>query len=340
MTRRITKRRGRDLDGVTARSGDTIASLAMCIRVLSEFRRDRRGNIAIMYALSLPVLMFIVGMAIDFGHAAQVRTQLNAAADAAVFAALTPAMMQQSNATAQTAAENMFNGQTAAITSLVANDTTVTVTVTNPNGNALIRNVTVTYSAQNDNMFAGFLGLPTTSVGGTSSATATTAPNINFYLLLDNSPSMALPSTQAGITQLENLTPQQLDGGCAYACHQQKSNDWVTAGNPCAKTSSGTTTYTTPTLDGSYAPGGNTYCAASQGTQIDNYQLARNNNITLQLDVLSSAALLFEQFVDVRRQQHKDYIAPSGSPGLSIRGLFHGHAVERPRHHARRRRRQ
>ena len=217
------------------------------------------------------------------------RTQLNAAADAAAFAALTPAMMQQSNATAQTAAENMFNGQAAAITSLAAGDTTVTVTVTNPNGNALIRNVTVTYSAQNNNMFAGFLGLPTTSVGGTSSATATTAPNINFYLLLDNSPSMALPSTQAGITQLENLTPQQLDGGCAFACHHTNTNTWVTAGNPCAKTSRGTTKYTTPTLNGSYAPGGNSYCAASQGTQIDNYQLARNNNITLRLDVLSSA---------------------------------------------------
>ena len=201
----------------------------MCIRVLSEFRRDRRGNIAIMYALSLPVLMFIVGAAIDFGHAAQVRTQLNAAADAAAFAALTPAMMQQSNATAQTAAENMFNGQVAAITSLAAGDTTVTVTVTNPNGNALIRNVTVTYSAQNDNMFAGFLGLPTTSVGGTSSATVSTAPNINFYLLLDNSSSMALPATQAGIDSMIALTPQQSDGGwdtgCAYACHELFTND-------------------------------------------------------------------------------------------------------------------
>ena len=228
----------------------------MCIRVLSELRRDRRGNVAIMYALSLPVLMFAVGAAIDFGHAAQVRTQLNAAADAAAFAALTPAMMQQSNATAQTAAENMFNGQAAAITSLAAGDTTVTVSVTNPNGNALIRNVTVTYSAQNDNMFAGFLGLPTTSVGATSSATVSTAPNINFYLLLDNSSSMELPATQAGIDAMIALTPQQTDGGwdtgCAYACHESFTNDnhfGDTTGNPCARTSGSTTRYTTPTLN-------------------------------------------------------------------------------------------
>ena len=255
MTRRIAKRRGRDLDGATARSGDTIASLAMSFvsqRIPLQPARQCRHDVC-FDASGADVR---VGAAIDFGHAAQVRTQLNAAADAAAFAALTPAMMQQSNATAQTAAENMFNGQIAAVTSLAAGDTTVTVTVTNPNGNTLIRNVTVTYGAQNTTCSRGVLGVPTPALGGTSSATATTAPNINFYLLLDNSPSMALPSTQAGITQLENLTPQQLDGGCAFACHHTTTNTWVTAGNPCAKTSRGKTKYTTPMLDGSYAPGG------------------------------------------------------------------------------------
>ena len=76
-----------------------------------RFLADRRGNVAMMYALMLPVLMFGAGFAIDYTHAMQVQTKLDAAADAAVLAALTPSMMQQSNATAQTAATNLFNAR-------------------------------------------------------------------------------------------------------------------------------------------------------------------------------------------------------------------------------------
>jgi Flp pilus assembly protein TadG len=254
------------------------------------FRGDRRGNIAIMYALMLPVLMFGVGMAIDFTHAAQVRTKLNSAADAAVLAALTPGMMVQSNATAQTAAQNMFNGQTSGLTSLAAGDTSVTITIVNPNGNALVRNVTVAYTAQNNNIFAGVLGAPTFLLSGSSTASASIAANINFYLLLDNSPSMALPATQTGINTLVSLTAQQDGGnGCAFACHQASTGNGDTEGNPCAKTSGSSTTYSAPTVGSSGSGSGNSYCAASQGTQIDNYQLARNNSITLRLDELNSA---------------------------------------------------
>ena len=58
--------------------------------------RNRRGNVSIMYALVAPVLVFGGGAAIDYGRAAQIHTKLNAAADAAALAALTPAMLQQS----------------------------------------------------------------------------------------------------------------------------------------------------------------------------------------------------------------------------------------------------
>jgi hypothetical protein len=44
------------------------------------------------------------------------------------------------------------------------------------------------------------------------------APNIDFYLLLDDSPSMAMPATTAGVNAMVNATPSQ--GGCAIACHE------------------------------------------------------------------------------------------------------------------------
>jgi len=60
--------------------------------------RNRRGNVAMMYALVAPILVFGGGAAIDYGRAAQIHTKLNAAADAAALAALTPAMLQQARA--------------------------------------------------------------------------------------------------------------------------------------------------------------------------------------------------------------------------------------------------
>ena len=115
------------------------------------------------------------------------------------------------------------------------------------------------------------------SHGGKASAIAQIPPNLDFYVLLDNSPSMALPATTAGITQMQSLTGKQ-DGnsGCAFACHQASTNNGDSEGNPCA--------------DGT-APdqNGGLYCdVAHHGAQIDNYALARNNNITLRLDELNS----------------------------------------------------
>ena len=83
-----------------------------------------------MYALVAPVLVFGAGAAIDYGRAAQIHTKLNAAADAAALAALTPAMLQQTATVAQAAAVSMFNGLTDGISGLTPGATEVTVTVT------------------------------------------------------------------------------------------------------------------------------------------------------------------------------------------------------------------
>jgi Flp pilus assembly protein TadG len=248
-----------------------------------RFLADRRGNVAMMYALMLPLLMFGTGFAIDYTHAMQVQTKLDAAADAAVLAALTPSMMQQSNAAAQTAATNLFNAEASAQSSLVSGKTFVTVTVTNPNNNALVRNVTVSYTAGNQNIFAGVLGYTAIAIAGTSTANASLAANIDFYLLLDNSPSMALPATQAGINSMVALTSQQDGGnGCAFACHQASTGNGDTAGNPYWNPSN-----TSQTCTG--APSGQRGDPNAGCVQMDDYQVARANSIPLRIDELNSA---------------------------------------------------
>jgi Flp pilus assembly protein TadG len=249
---------------------------------------NRRGNVSLMYALVAPVLVFGGGAAIDYGRAAQIRTKLNAAADAAALAALTPAMLQQSASVAQTAAVNMFNGLTENLPGLTANATQVTVSVT-VGATPLTRNVQVSYSTSVNTIFAQVLHVKSLPVQGFSDASAQAPPNIDFYVLLDNSPSMALPATQAGITQMQNLTTNETkaqgagNGGCAFACHQASTNNTDTAGNPCADG-------TTPTLSSPppSTSAGAYYCATKHGAQIDNYQLARNNSITLRLDELNT----------------------------------------------------
>ena len=228
-----------------------------------------------MYALVAPILVFGGGAAIDYGRAAQIHTKLNAAADAAALAALTPTMLQQSATVAHDAAVSMFNGLTENLPGLTVNATTVTVTVT-VGATALTRNVEVSYSSSVNTIFAQVLGKSSLPVSGVSVASAQAPPNIDFYVLLDNSPSMALPATEDGITQMQNLTGNEITGGCAFACHQASTNNADTAGNPCVNG-------TAPTQSGGL------YCdVATQGAQIDNYQLARNNNITLRLDELNS----------------------------------------------------
>jgi Flp pilus assembly protein TadG len=266
-----------------SRASTNVGAFRVSTFGLDRLLRNRRGNVAMMYALVAPMLVFGGGAAIDYGRAAQIHTKLNAAADAAALAALTPAMLQQSSSVAQTAAENLFKGLTDGIPGLTAKATQVTVTIT-PGATVLIRNVSVTYSSSVNTIFAQVLGKSSLPVSGAAQASAQAPPNIDFYVLLDNSPSMALPSTQAGITQMQNLTTKEITGGCAFACHQAGTNaNSDTEGNPC-------TDGTTPTLSSpppSTSTGSN-YCATKHGTQIDNYALARNNGITLRLDELNS----------------------------------------------------
>lgn len=186
------------------------------------FIHDRSGNVATIFALSLIPATFLVGMALDFSSAIQRRAQLNAAADAAALAAVTPSMITQSNAAAQLAAQNIFNAESSmlgGVTSAVPS-----VTITSSNG-GLTRTALVSYTASSVNNFPSVLGQSGWSISGSSTATATAAPNINFYLLLDTSPSMNLPATSAGITAMINATQNAPAnganaGGCAFACHE------------------------------------------------------------------------------------------------------------------------
>jgi Flp pilus assembly protein TadG len=206
--------------------------MAMLGELMRRFLRDRRGNTALIFALSLIPIMFLTGMGIDFSSAASKRIRLNAAADAAALSMVTPTAMSETCAQAQAAAQNVFMGEA----SLVSGASYGAPTFSGCQDNATTRTVTVSYTAYSENAFPNILGLLTKTpemtwtVGGSSTATATTAPNINFYLLLDNSPSMDIAATTSGINTMVASTSKQ--GGCALACHESNPTASDVEGNP------------------------------------------------------------------------------------------------------------
>src|SRR5579872_7619246 len=118
--------------------------------IFRRFLGDRHGGVAMYFALTAVPLIFAVGMAVDYGNNARKWSELNAAADAAALAAVTPAMMASSDATAQAAATNIFTAQANTISNIVPGTMVANVTITD---SGLTRKVDVSYTAQVYNIF-------------------------------------------------------------------------------------------------------------------------------------------------------------------------------------------
>jgi Flp pilus assembly protein TadG len=266
------------------------------IRLANAFRRCRRGNVAILTAISIVPIIFACGAAADYGFATKIRSDMNAALDAAALAAVSPQQMAGTTVAATLVAQNLFNSQVSSLSRLVYNSPVADPTClkgTNgytPNAGInlciqvtdaivntqRVRTAVVAYRAAVTTAFSGILQMQQITIGGSSTATASTSPNIDFYLLLDTSPSMAIPSTTAGIAQMVSLTKyQDSGGGCAFACHETSP-----------QIESGSASYKAPIF-------GNPGCPddpnRGRGPCLDNYQLALNNNIPLRITLVNQA---------------------------------------------------
>ncbi len=123
---------------------------------------------------------------------------------------------------AVTTANSIFKTDAAAVSGY----TNLTVSATSTKtGNTLT--TTVGYSAQVPTTFMAMTGLKNVTVTGTSSSSAATPKYLDFYLMLDVSGSMGLPSTNAEQTRLAAINPDnysQYPNGCTFACHFSAQN--------------------------------------------------------------------------------------------------------------------
>jgi Flp pilus assembly protein TadG len=199
---------------------------------ISRFQRDKRANIAVTFAIASVPVIGAVGVAVDYSLATRMKAKLQSAADTAAIASISQnsaGYLQASQMTTSgsvpngvTEANNIFNGNAATITGYQNLSVTSTVTKT---GSTL--NSNVQWSAQVPVTFTKVFNVIGASwqymtVGGTSQASASLPLYLDFYLMLDVSGSMGLPSTTSEAQRMQNISPDnyvQYPTGCTLACH-------------------------------------------------------------------------------------------------------------------------
>ncbi|MHC4047235.1 TadE/TadG family type IV pilus assembly protein [Bradyrhizobium sp. 23AC] len=194
--------------------------------IIRRFVQDRRGNIAVIFALACVPLITAVGCAVDYSRATQTRAKLQAAADAASVGSIakaSPAFKAAGTMTSDgsisvgvTDAQNIFDANRANQTGYTLNSVTPTVVKT---GSTVTS--TVAFNATMNTMFLGLIGKSALTLTGTSKATASMPLYIDFYLLLDNSPSMGVGATPTDVQTMVNNTSDK----CAFACHDLKDKN-------------------------------------------------------------------------------------------------------------------
>jgi Putative Flp pilus-assembly TadE/G-like len=196
-------------------------------RQIRRFRRNQRGNVVVIFALTLMPVLTALGCAIDYGRANQVRTRLQAAVDAASVGSVSkqsPGFVFAGSMTTDgpipvgvTDADSIFRGNTSGQTGYTLNSETSTVTKSGLTVTSIVQ-----FSATVPTVFLGVLGQGNSiTITGTSTAQASMPMYIDFYLLLDNSPSMGVAATPNDVTTMVNNTSDK----CAFACHDLSNSN-------------------------------------------------------------------------------------------------------------------
>lgn len=191
-----------------------------------RFRKDRSGNVAVIFTLALLPILSAIGVAVDYSRATQIRSKLQAAIDAASVGSVarkSPAFIAAGAMTGDgdiaegvADARAIFDGNMSGEAGYTLNSVTPTVTKA-----GMLVTSTVTFSADVPTTFLGVMNKTKMTVTGSSTAVTKMPQYIDFYLLLDNSPSMGVGATPADVTKMVNNTSDK----CAFACHDLNDNN-------------------------------------------------------------------------------------------------------------------
>jgi Flp pilus assembly protein TadG len=188
---------------------NTMSRMRRISNRIRSFVADRRGNVAITFGIAAVPLVLATGAAVDYSVANSAKAKLDAFADAAALSAVNKPAMALTAEVAKKNAENMFKAQAASIKGITLGDVSVKIT------EGVGRSSLVTYAATSATTLAGIMGVKTMAIGGNATAHSALPTYIDFYLLLDNTPSMGVAATPGDVDIMVKKTPDQ----CAFACH-------------------------------------------------------------------------------------------------------------------------
>jgi Flp pilus assembly protein TadG len=207
-------------------------------KLISHFGRNSKANVAVIFAIACIPMLTAVGCAVDYSLAVRMRSKMQAAADAASVGSISQSSPGYAAAELMTGDGSVTAGVTDATNIFMGNlcgpqpggcsnvtgysNLTVTPTVTK-SGTTLTS--VVTFNAQVPTTFLKVIGFQTLPISSTSSSSAAMSTYLDFYLMLDVSGSMGLPSTSgpnSEMTRLSAINPDnkvQYPTGCTLACH-------------------------------------------------------------------------------------------------------------------------
>lgn len=181
-----------------------------------------------MTALLLIPIAIAAGMSLDYANVMRQKTMFQAAADAAAVGALStqsPAVLAAikmtndgSVALGEQDAKRLFNGQLSTSSLTELSNLSISVNKTGSQMQSVVK-----YTINVPTTFAGLVGMAKIAASGSATAIYNTGSFLDFYMLLDNTPSMGVGATADDIAKLERYTPDS----CAFACHDLSNpNDY------------------------------------------------------------------------------------------------------------------
>ena len=144
------------------------------LRLIGRFRKDKRGNIAVIFAIACIPIISAVGCAVDYSLATRMKAKMQSAADGAAVASISDRSLGYVAAAAMTGngsvtagvtdANNIFDGNINNVTGYANLSRNSTVTKTGVKLTSV-----VTFSADVPVTFMKVVGYQTLTVSGSSS---------------------------------------------------------------------------------------------------------------------------------------------------------------------------
>lgn len=193
---------------------------------------NAEGSINVLFALALLPTIGLVGLGVDYGMAISSKTRLDNAADAAALAGVVTAKeyiaanTRQSDATAA----GLKAGEYQAAKAFNANASKVPFATVSLSQLEIVRvgqtlDATVSYTATIQNTFGRIFGLSATTLTNRVNASVDLAGYLDFYLMVDVSGSMGLPTKDSDAEALA-MQSRESQGNCQFACHFPGSVGW------------------------------------------------------------------------------------------------------------------